>query len=298
MRTRLAWSNAYWIAMCLVWVGACAVSTGDPESDAVAAGDQSLHAARPTRHSRAERFRRHLRHHKVRRNCDEPVQCGGIAGLACPGAGQCVDDPSDDCDPTQGGADCGGLCRCVETQLCARGLVFDSSPEVCACVAGPAQDPCAAVRCSAGTHCEADGDTAACLPDEPPVTCGGIAARPCPGLGTCSDDPSDDCDPQNGGADCGGICTCLQNALCVQGLVFDPSPSVCDCVPEEEPSPCALVDCAPGSSCEVHDGAGVCVSDGSLACGDSTCGAGDTCCNASCGICTPPGGACIQLACN
>ena len=32
-------------------------------------------------------------------------------------------------------------------------------------------------------------------------------------------------------------------------------------------------------------------------CGDSFCKKGDVCCNASCGICTPPGGVCIQLAC-
>lgn len=32
-------------------------------------------------------------------------------------------------------------------------------------------------------------------------------------------------------------------------------------------------------------------------CGDTVCTGGDVCCNASCGICTPPGGACIQVAC-
>lgn len=36
--------------------------------------------------------------------------CGGIAAFQC-GAGEvCVDDPSDDCDPMNGGADCGGMC--------------------------------------------------------------------------------------------------------------------------------------------------------------------------------------------
>lgn len=46
---------------------------------------------------------------------DEPGSClqicGGFAGIQCsePGA-QCIDDPSDDCDPQSGGADCGGLC--------------------------------------------------------------------------------------------------------------------------------------------------------------------------------------------
>lgn len=41
---------------------------------------------------------------------DEAKQCGGIAGIPCPEGKKCVDDPSDDCDPTQGGADCQGVC--------------------------------------------------------------------------------------------------------------------------------------------------------------------------------------------
>jgi len=37
--------------------------------------------------------------------------CGGIAGVQCRGFDEvCVDDPSDECDPSTGGADCGGLC--------------------------------------------------------------------------------------------------------------------------------------------------------------------------------------------
>ncbi|SNX58818.1 hypothetical protein SAMN06296273_0283 [Nitrosomonas ureae] len=36
--------------------------------------------------------------------------CGGIAGFPCPEAMKCVDDPTDDCDPTKGGADCAGVC--------------------------------------------------------------------------------------------------------------------------------------------------------------------------------------------
>lgn len=37
--------------------------------------------------------------------------CGGIAGIPCPEGYTCVDDPSDDCDPERGGADCGGICQ-------------------------------------------------------------------------------------------------------------------------------------------------------------------------------------------
>lgn len=36
--------------------------------------------------------------------------CGGIAGFPCPDGMKCVDDPTDNCDPTQGGADCAGIC--------------------------------------------------------------------------------------------------------------------------------------------------------------------------------------------
>lgn len=37
-------------------------------------------------------------------------QCGGIAGFPCPDGMTCVDNPSDDCDPKKGGADCPGMC--------------------------------------------------------------------------------------------------------------------------------------------------------------------------------------------
>jgi hypothetical protein len=36
--------------------------------------------------------------------------CGGFAGLQCAGSQACVDDPTDDCDPDAGGADCIGYC--------------------------------------------------------------------------------------------------------------------------------------------------------------------------------------------
>jgi hypothetical protein len=61
--------------------------------------------------------------------------CGGIAGIACPGFGLCVDDPSDSCDPKAGGADCGGVCSCTDTVACKRGTHFDANPDVCSCVA-------------------------------------------------------------------------------------------------------------------------------------------------------------------
>jgi hypothetical protein len=42
--------------------------------------------------------------------CVTPTFCGGFAGLRCRDGKICVDDPRDDCDPMNGGADCGGIC--------------------------------------------------------------------------------------------------------------------------------------------------------------------------------------------
>ncbi|HKY37969.1 MAG TPA: Kazal-type serine protease inhibitor family protein [Polyangiaceae bacterium] len=49
--------------------------------------------------------------------------CGGIAGFPCPAGETCIDDPSDDCDPEMGGADCGGVCvETCGTATCGIGL--------------------------------------------------------------------------------------------------------------------------------------------------------------------------------
>jgi len=204
----------------------------------------------------------------------------------------------------------------------------------------PPVDACDGFECPAGQHCELQeivcvttpcDPIAACVDDDGLPAgpfCGGIAGLPCPGSGMCVDDPSDDCDPELGGADCGGMCTCPVIGLCTDGGVWNGSPEVCACQPAKE-SPCNLVDCQPGMTCEVQGGEAVCVpvdggpnpcaftlcpintdcqvKDGEAVCvtlgvggercGDTTCAAGMVCCNASCGICTPPDGACIQIAC-
>jgi hypothetical protein len=36
--------------------------------------------------------------------------CGGFPGTRCPEGQLCLDNPSDDCDPDNGGADCIGNC--------------------------------------------------------------------------------------------------------------------------------------------------------------------------------------------
>ncbi len=46
-------------------------------------------------------------------DCDgicAPKFCGGFGSIACPGDLECIEDTADDCDVNNGGADCGGVC--------------------------------------------------------------------------------------------------------------------------------------------------------------------------------------------
>lgn len=64
------------------------------------------------------------------------------------------------------------------------------------CVDDPRKEGC-------GMACD---DTGICVPKGLEM-CGGFAGFPCEEEGrVCIDDPFDDCDPENGGADCAGIC--------------------------------------------------------------------------------------------
>lgn len=46
----------------------------------------------------------------------EGTSCGGFAGIDCPEGYSCVDNPNDDCDPNNGGADCAGMCSAASAQ--------------------------------------------------------------------------------------------------------------------------------------------------------------------------------------
>jgi hypothetical protein len=73
-----------------------------------------------------------------------PKQCGGFAGLPCGANEECIDDPSDSCDPKNGGADCGGICvpaatpcgpsTCAAGEVCCNPLsgICTKPGEVCA----------------------------------------------------------------------------------------------------------------------------------------------------------------------
>lgn len=190
--------------------------------------------------------------------CPPDTQC--VVLESYPPQAKCVPIPPPDPEPCEPTNPCAAV-LCPVGTICE---VIEGEPPRAACVPPP-DDPCARVRCAEGSSCF-DG---ICVPDEP-VFCGGIIGEPCPGAGTCIDDPRDDCDPDRGGADCGGLCVCQAIALCIEGYVWDGSPGVCSCVR------------AP---------------DTSTPCGANECGPGTYCCNASCGICAPEGGACIQIAC-
>lgn len=110
-----------------------------------------------------------------------------------------------------------------------------------------------------------------CSGAEPSTFCGGIAGIACPDGQRCVDDPSDDCDPNNGGADCGGIC------------VGGGTPT----------NPCAAVLCEAGTECIAEGGSARCVPINEK-CGDVVCPAGTECCNPLMSICVRPGMVCIQ----
>jgi hypothetical protein len=122
--------------------------------------------------------------------------------------------------------------------------------------------------------------------------CGGIAGIACPQGLVCTDDPQDDCDPDDGGADCGGICVVGRRDCFVPGRRYV----------AEDPGQCAAIRfrCPPGREPFFDDCGCGCepAPTGDRWCGGSLCGPHEYCCNPSCGICAPIGGACIQAVCD
>jgi len=112
--------------------------------------------------------------------------------------------------------------------------------------------------------------------------CGGFAGIQCPAGEECVDDPTDSCDPNNGGADCGGVC-----------VTKTPPPPP----PPPPPPSCGGAWLDNNGLCRTPaDGVypDSCCAGKSNPCGPSKCGVGTVCCNPLAGICTPPGGVCAM----
>jgi hypothetical protein len=193
--------------------------------------------------------------------------CGGLAGLPCPAGFECVNDPSDSCDPATGGADCSGICRPIDENPCAAVLCIEGTtccpqcggiciPNYIACSEDLCfSEPCNQVTCGPGEYC-----------------CNESCSL-CVALGqVCTDEY---CPPEQPGGEACGTSVCGQGEYCCN-------------------ESCGI--CAPLGGgcielfCDPPPGRGV-------PCGPTICPPGEICCNESCGICTPPDGMCIMIAC-
>lgn len=127
-------------------------------------------------------------------------------------------------------------------------------------------------RCPDGYECQgpqlAYDAPGSCVAVPPPgQTCGGIANLQCPGDQICVENPNDSCDPNNGGADCGGECRdsiCSgATARCAAGYHW--SQWDCNCVAGDPPPvDCRTSGCATGQYCSFCWGTFQCIPDGAV----------------------------------
>ena len=194
---------------------------------------------------------------------------------------------------------------CESTKDCDPGF-YCKSEDGCntpgTCTKIPAGTVCPAVVM---TYCGCDGKTkhsssgciwdrvkhtGACTTDK--KVCGGIANLPCPADMHCVDDPDDSCDPNNGGADCSGVCV-PTNLHC--------PPVVCQLFCENgfetNDKGCPICKCKEAPPKNTCDGAcGGKSADGSCYC-DTKCKQLGDCCSdydAKCGVREPASGTCVK----
>ncbi len=167
----------------------------------------------------------------------EGEPCGGFLGDTCSDSEYCAYEAGQYC----GAADASSTCE-PRPEAC-----IELYAPVCGCDGNTYSNSCFAA--SAGTGVSYEGE---CEPPPPGGFCGGIAGIQCPDGQVCVNDPSDGCDPELGGADCGGVCVLdepdecapvLCELFCENGFALDEDGcEVCSCA-EPEPEPCIVSGC-------------------------------------------------------
>lgn len=170
----------------------------------------------------------------------EGQPCGGLLGLACDEGEFCHYEPGQFC----GAADATGMCM-TKPEVC-----IEIYAPVCGCDDTTYANSCFAAAAGVGIshegECEQVGGQ----------FCGGFGNLPCPDGFECVDDANDDCDPANGGADCGGVCvpepTECGEVMCALYCEYgfqtnEQGCEICSCneAPKCEPLACKL-DCEHG----------------------------------------------------
>lgn len=173
----------------------------------------------------------------------QKILCGGITNTQCPASFDCIDDPSDSCDPSNNGVDCSGIC--IENDFC-------TLEEMCE------------LECKHGFK-QNDAECDLCACKAPEDTCAGICGKKnkdancwcdtaCSTYGDCCSDKVEVCETDREVAE--DVCTknsgeaCIQDADCMIGgcgleLCYNPDVSQgvsnCGCSTPTNNSGCGCV---------------------------------------------------------
>jgi hypothetical protein len=183
--------------------------------------------------------------------------CGGFVGASCSDETlTCIDNPTDDCDPNNGGADCIGIC--VSSCAGYTATPQPGCPDGTVCVDNPDTPDC-----TIAADC-----TGVCLP---PPSCRLADGKGCWEGYSCTNDPDIDC---NNNIDCQGQCvpscagyTEFPQPPCSTGTFCVDNPATPDCLIAAD---CTGV-CLPPPKCSLKTGDGCwdgfsCTTDTNTAC--------------------------------